>query len=154
MIYARGNFRLLKAQLIRHMRKHVDSQLYDESGISSQEFAIYSLSDPRDIREVRYVGQTSDPRRRFLQHISTARLWIPSDRPWWFQPPRLRPLYDWIRELYGDEGRLPTMVISAWATSIAEARLAERARIYDCLQSRLRLLNVEAEILGGQLPLI
>lgn len=36
VLSARGNLRLIKAQLIRHMRRHVDSQLYDESGISSR----------------------------------------------------------------------------------------------------------------------
>jgi hypothetical protein len=145
---------LTKAQLTRHFRSHIGIQLYDDSGVSPSGTAIYFLSDPRDIREVRYVGQTSAPRRRFLQHLNTARLWLPDETPWWVKSPKLRPLYEWIRELYRDELRLPTMVISAWAETAAEARLAERTRIFECLKLRLPLLNVETEILGRQLPLV
>ena len=55
-------FRLAtREQLSRHFRRHVGAQLYDDSGVTAQGIAIYSLSDPRDIREVRYVGQTSAP---------------------------------------------------------------------------------------------
>jgi hypothetical protein len=36
----------------------------------------------------------------------------------------------------------------------AQARIAERARIYECLEMRLQLLNVETEILGRQIPLL
>jgi hypothetical protein len=140
--------------LTRHFRSHIASQLYDDSRVSPSGTAIYFLSDPRDIREVRYVGQTSAPRRRFLQHLNTARLWLPDETPWWVKSPKLRPLYGWIRELYRDELRLPTMVISAWADTPAEARLAERSRIFECLKMQLPLLNVETEILGRQLPLV
>jgi hypothetical protein len=145
---------LTKAQLAQHIRGHIGAQTYDESGAIPVGIAIYSLSDPRDIREVRYVGQTALPRRRFLQHLNAARLWLPDERPWWVKSPKLRPLYHWVRELYGDERRLPTMVISAWAPTIAQARLAERARIYDCLARRLPLLNAETEIIGGQIALL
>ena len=37
----------------------------------------------RDVRQVRYVGQTRDPRRRFSQHLNVARLWLPDELPWW-----------------------------------------------------------------------
>jgi len=145
---------LNKAQLARHIRGHSGAQIYDESGALPVGIAIYSLSDPRDIREVRYVGQTALPRRRFLQHLNAARLWLPDDRPWWVKSPKLRPLYTWVRELYRDEWRLPTMVVSAWLPTTAEARLAERACIFDCLAKRLPLLNVETEILGRQIALL
>jgi hypothetical protein len=46
------------------------------------------------------------------------------------------------------------MLISAWLDSVPEARLAERARIYECLAERMQLLNVETEILGRQMPLV
>jgi hypothetical protein len=46
------------------------------------------------------------------------------------------------------------MVISAWMDSLADARLAERSRIYECLANRLPLLNVESDILGRQIPLV
>jgi hypothetical protein len=145
---------LIKTQVARRIRIHVGSELHDDSCVAPQGIAIYWLSDPRDIREVRYVGQTSAPSRRFRQHLNTARLWLPHERPWWVKSPKLRPLYQWIRELFEDEHRLPVMVISAWAENPGEARLAERARIYECLAKRLPLLNVEGEILGRQTPLL
>jgi hypothetical protein len=143
-----------QAQLSRHFRGHVGAQLYDDSGAAARGSAIYSLSDPRDIRAVRYVGLSNAPKRRFLQHLNTARLWLPDDTPWWVKSPQIRPLSEWIRALYRDDYRLPVMVISAWVETVAEARVAERTRIYACLEQRLQLLNVETEILGPQLPLI
>jgi hypothetical protein len=148
-------FRLAtKEQLGKQFRSHVGVQLYDDSGVTAQGIAIYSLSDPRDIRAVRYIGQTSAPRRRFLQHLNTAMLWMSDDKPWWVKFPKMRPLSEWIRELYRDELRLPVMVITAWMPTVSDARVAECTRIYECLEKRLRLLNVECEILGQQLPLI
>ena len=145
---------LSKAQLARHIRKHVASQLYDESVQDPEGTAIYELADPREIRRVRYVGQTSGPRRRFLQHLTAARLWLPEERPWWVKSPKLLPLYTWIRELYRDELRLPIMVITRWAAAGTEARLAERHRIYECLGQQLPLLNIESQTLGRQIPLV
>jgi hypothetical protein len=145
---------LSAAQMRRRFRSHAEAQLYDESGVPPEGFAIYTLADPRDIRDVRYVGQTSAPRRRFRQHLNYARLWLPDDLPWWVKQPTLRPLYTWIRELYRDEGRLPVMVVVTWATSVAEARVTERARIFEYLGRRRSLLNVETEILRGQVPLL
>jgi hypothetical protein len=144
---------LSKAQFVRQLRNRLVSHLYDESGVAAEGVAIYSLSDPRDIRDIRYVGQTTAPRRRLLQHIGTARLWLPNERPWWVKSPKLRPLYDWVREIYRDGERLPVMVVSAW-TDVSNARALERARIYDCMQRRLSLLNFERELLGRQIPLI
>ena len=143
-----------KEQLSKLFRSNVGVQLYDDSGVAPLGVAIYSLSDPRDIREVRYVGQTSTPRRRFLQHLNTAMLWMPDDKPWWVKYPKMRPLSEWIRELYRDELRLPVMVITAWLPTVSAARVAERSQIYECLEKRLWLLNVESEILGRQLALI
>lgn len=128
--------------------------LYDNSAVAAEGTAIYGLSDPRDIREVRYIGQTNDPKRRFLQHLNTAKLWLPDEMPWWVKSPKLRPLYDWIRGLYRDERRLPVMVVTAWVETASDARVAERSRIYECLEKRLQLLNVETQILGRQIPLI
>jgi hypothetical protein len=143
-----------KAHLARHFRRHVGAQLYDGSGCEPRGTAIYSLADPRDIRDIRYVGQSSAPKRRFLQHLNTARLWMPDETPWWVKAPKMRPLSAWIRDLYNDGYRLPVMVIGAWVETTSEARVAERARIYECLERRLRLLNVETEILGRQMPLV
>jgi hypothetical protein len=145
---------LNKAQLAGYLRRHVGAQLYDDSIVDGAGTAIYGLSDPRDIRHVRYVGQSDAPRRRFLQHLNTAQLWLPDDTPWWVKAPKLRPLSGWIRELYRDEFRLPVMVITGWAATKADARLAERTRIKECLQNQLRLLNVEAQLLGRQFQLI
>jgi hypothetical protein len=145
---------LSRQQLARYLRDHIAAQTYDESGVVPQGIAIYCLSDPRDIREVRYVGQTAHPQRRFHQHLDAARLWLPDERPWWVKSPKLRPLYDWVRSLYQDEMRLPTMVIANWAETAALARQEERARIYDCLTRRLPLLNVESEIEARQIVLL
>jgi hypothetical protein len=145
---------LTKAELRRRIRHHVAHELYDDSGLAAVGTAIYSLADPRDLRLTRYIGQSSAPRRRFLQHLGTARLWLPEERPWWIKQPRLRPLYDWLRELYAEEQRLPTMVVHSWVETTHSARLAERARIVAALANDLPLLNVERELLGRQIPLI
>jgi hypothetical protein len=143
-----------KAAIGMRVRRHILAELYDDSGETAQGVAVYTLSDPRSIREVRYVGQTRSPVRRFSQHLNAARLWLPDEVPWWVKSPKLRPLYTWIRELYADEGRFPVMVVIAWAGSVAEARVLERARIMECLESRRAILNVEQEILGRQGQLI
>ena len=142
------------AHLRRRFRAHAKAHFYDESGAATDGLAIYTLSDPRDIGDVRYVGQTRSPQRRFLQHLRHAQLWVPDELPWWVKQPKLRPLYTWIRELYREEYRLPVMVVTAWAASVAEARAIERARIFEYLTLRRALLNVETEILRGQIPLL
>ena len=143
-----------RPQTARYIRSHVAAQLYDVSGVPPQGTAIYTLADPRELRRVRYVGQSRAPKRRFLQHLNTARIWMPAETPWWVKDPRLRPLSEWIRQLYLEEMRLPTMVICDWADSTAAARLAERARICACLEDQLQLLNVEAERSGSQIQLL
>src|SRR5271170_7971609 len=116
-----------KATIAMQMRRHIRAQLYDDSGDSARGIAIYTRSDPRSSRDVRYVGQTQSPARRFAQHLDTARLWVSDEVPWWVKSPKLRPLYTWIRELYADDQRMPVMVVTAWAGSIGEARVLERA---------------------------
>jgi hypothetical protein len=117
--------------------------------------AIYTLSDPRDARGARYVGQTRDPRRRFAQHLRMARLELLDDEtPWWVRSPKYRPLYAWIRELHRDGGRLPFMWVEDWVEPGAGARVAERAVIMRLLARGAALLNVEARQLGAQLPLL
>lgn len=134
----------LKIQVARLIRSGRATHIVDESGTEPSDVAIYTLSDPRDVREVRYVGQTRNPRSRFAQHMNTARLWMPDDLPWWVARPQLRPLYHWIRELYRDECRLPMMFVIAW-TLARQARTAERTHICECLGRQLPLLNFEAE---------
>jgi hypothetical protein len=143
-----------KAELARRLRQHSRRELYDASGLAPAGTAIYSLADPRDLRLTRYIGQSCAPQRRFLQHLSNARLWLPEERPWWIKQPKLRPLYEWLRELYAQEQRLPTMVIHSWVATTNNARLIERARIVAALADNLPLLNVERELLGRQMPLI
>jgi hypothetical protein len=145
---------LTPAPLRRRFRAHAAAQLYDESGAPDKDFAIYALSDPRDIRDVRYIGQTRAPRRRFLQHLNHAQLWLPDEMPWWVKQPKLRPLYTWVRGLYRDECRLPVMVITAWTATVREARVIETACIFEQLARRQPLLNVEAELVRGQVPLL
>jgi hypothetical protein len=134
------------AQITSHIRSRLNDLVVDNSDTQATEVAIYTLSDPRDIRQARYVGQTSDPHRRYLQHINQARLWLPDETPWWIKTPKLRPLYEWLRELYRDEHRLPIMLIVAW-TDKYDALRAERRHIHTCLSARLPLLNREGEAL-------
>jgi len=74
---------LAKAQLTRHIRTSLPRHVLDTSGAPPVGVALYTLSDLRDVRSVRYVGQTHRPERRFLQHLRSARLWLPDDVPWW-----------------------------------------------------------------------
>ncbi len=146
---------LTRLQLARLVRLHVGRELYDESAtLSPQGVAVYSLSDPGDLRVLRYIGQSAAPRRRFFQHLNAARLWLQDERPWWIKDPKLRPLYSWIRTLYAERARLPTMVIWEWAASTTLARVAERHRILETLSQGLPLLNVEAERRAAQLQLL
>jgi hypothetical protein len=143
-----------QTELTRRIGRHVDRELFDDSRLAPIGTAIYSLADPRELRLIRYVGQTAAPRRRFLQHLRTARLWLPDELPWWVLQPKLRPLYEWIRALHRDGERLPTMVIHSWVATQQAARLAERTWIHESLAKQLPLLNVEREILGRQMALI
>jgi len=129
------------AVLQRELRRRLHLYLYDESGVTPAGAAIYTLADPREARISRYVGCTEHPARRLMQHVRTARLWLPDETPWWIKAPRVRPLYHWIRELYSQEGRLPVMVVHAWVEA-QYAQRAERDYLRVCLERRLPLLNV------------
>jgi hypothetical protein len=129
------------AALQRELRRRLHRHLYDESGVTPADVAIYSLADPREVRVSRYVGQTAQPARRLMQHLRTARLWLPDETPWWIEAPPLRPLYHWIRELHCQEGRLPVMVVHAWVDT-QHAHVAERDYMRVCLERQLPLLNV------------
>jgi hypothetical protein len=129
------------AAVQHELRRRLRLHLYDESGVTPAGTAIYSLADPRDARTSRYVGQTTQPHRRLMQHVCAARLWLPDAMPWWVEAPRLQPLYGWIRELYYGEGRLPMMIVHSWVDA-EHAQLAERERIRLCLERQLPVLNV------------
>ena len=131
-----------QVQVSRLIRARLHLLLADDSATAPGEAAIYTLSDPRDLRCVRYVGQTLSPRRRLLQHLNAARLWLPDELPWWMKDPELRPLYEWIRELFADGFRLPAMIVVQW-TSRAEARALERQRIMEALAEGQSLFNIE-----------
>jgi hypothetical protein len=141
-----------RAELARYIRTRLPLQLYEEAQPRPQGVAIYALSDPRDLRAARYIGQTSTPRRRLLQHLGTARLWLPDETPWWVPVAKLRPLYGWIRALFAEERRLPVMVVLDWVER-RHARAAERAHIQAGLAGQAMLLNYEAELLRSQLHL-
>jgi hypothetical protein len=143
---------LSQVQVSRLIRARLDLLLVDDSSTAPQEAAIYTLCDPRDLRCARYVGQTRSPRRRLLQHLNGAKLWLPDELPWWVKDPELRPLYDWIRGLFRDGFRLPIMIIREWS-SCAAARSQERQRIMEGLANGESLFNVEARLTGSQLVL-
>lgn len=65
----------LRCELHRRLHLH----LFDESGATPAGTAIYSLADPREARVIRYIGQTAQPPRRLMQHLRTARLWLPDE---------------------------------------------------------------------------
>jgi hypothetical protein len=130
------------------------SHVHDGGGGGPGATAIYRLADPRDVRLARYVGQTRDPRRRFEQHVRTARLWLPDQIPWWVRSPKHRPLYAWIRALYRDGARLPFMWVEEWVEAGRDPLAAERAAIMRCVAQGAALLNIEARRLGRQLPLL
>jgi hypothetical protein len=69
--------RLTRRELTSYVRGHTRTNLYDESGVSTDRVAIYGLSDPRDIRDVRYIGQTRAPQSRFLQHVKRGKTVAP-----------------------------------------------------------------------------
>jgi hypothetical protein len=141
-------------QLQRSIAAAALALVHDECGAIAGGTAIYTLADPRDVRTPRYVGQTRAPRRRFAQHVRTARLELPDETPWWVKSPKHRPLYEWIRGLHRDEGRLPFMWVVEWLEPGADARTAERAAIIRLLADGAALLNAEARTLGAQLPLL
>jgi hypothetical protein len=138
-----------KSELLRAVRYRSASHIVDLSGTEPDECAIYTLSDPRELRNVRYVGQTRCPPRRYLQHLTAARLWLPDTLPWWIKRPELRPLYQWLRELYLDEARLPAMAVVGWSQA-DEALAEERNHICEQLRQQSLLLNREAKTFKGQ----
>jgi hypothetical protein len=143
-----------RALLTRDLRRRLRSHVIDESwDVAVYGVAIYSLSDPRDVRNVRYIGQTRSPRRRLLQHLNGARLWMPDELPWWIDAPTFKPLHEWLRALFRDDGRLPLMVVSSWVER-EQALLAERMRIHEVLDAGLPLLNVQIWALDPQLQLL
>jgi len=46
------------------------------------------------------------------------------------------------------------MIVSGWMHTARDARRAERNRIFECLEQRRPLLNVETQLLGPQIPLL
>lgn len=140
-------------KISRSIRSALPFHLYDDSdgGVGH---AVYTLSDPRDLQRVSYVGQTASPHRRYLQHVNQARLWLPNETPWWIKRPQLRPLYEWIRQLYDDGRRLPVMIVRMW-TEPSRARFIEREMITAHLAEGMPLLNVEPKLKRAkQLPSI
>jgi hypothetical protein len=131
--------------IARRVRRELPFLLSEPPDGADGAIALYTLADPRDVRCVRYVGQTRAPRRRYLQHVRTARLWLTAETPWWVRLPRLRTLYVWIRELYADGRRLPFMLVTDWCALEAEARAQERQLITELQLRGLPLLNIEAE---------
>jgi hypothetical protein len=143
-----------RGRLMQQLRAAARSHIHGANEAPAGWTAVYTLADPRDLRRARYVGQTRQPRRRFTQHLHTARLWLPDATPWWVGSPQHRPLYTWIRALHRDGGRLPFMWIVEWLEPGRDRLAAERAAIMTLLAQCAELLNAEARALGAQLPLL
>lgn len=144
---------LSKSQVAAQVQRELAAHVIDDADLAPAPYSIYTLSDPRDLRAVRYVGQTATPARRYRQHVHTARLWLPDTTPWWIASPRLRPLYTWLRALHRDGFRLPVMLVVARASTEREALRMEREFICEHLSRGSELLNVEYSTLGPQLAL-
>jgi hypothetical protein len=125
--------RFTLTQRIRDCRRH---NIIDQTGVAPGEVAIYTLSDPRDVRLVRYVGQTRNPPSRLTQHLHAARLWLPDELPWWIRQEELRPLYTWIRELHGDGGRLPAAGDVRGRVDHCATGAARRAPLHQAVRGR------------------
>lgn len=132
-----------KLALARRLRRCRMHNIIDQTEGELGEVAIYTLSDPRDVQEVRYVGQTRNPLSRYSQHINAAKLWLPDEMPWWVKREELRPLYTWIRTLHAEDQRLPMMFVVGW-TSRELARSDERRFVRTLVVEHLPLLNQEA----------
>ncbi|MEJ0100456.1 MAG: hypothetical protein WDO12_12265 [Pseudomonadota bacterium] len=130
---------MLISRRLRQCKLH---NIVDQTDGEPGEFAIYTLSDPRDVTEVRYVGQTRNPSARYTQHVNSARLWLPDEVPWWIKKEALRPLYSWIRALHADGGRLPVMFVVGW-TSAELVRSDERRFVRTFVAQKLPLLNLQ-----------
>ena len=97
--------------------------------------AIYVLADP-DTREVRYVGQSVNPRRRYNLHMTKARKGSEY------------PVHDWIRSLI-DKGKKPLMSVEI-VVSQKHIDAFEMAYISVLRSDKYRLLNVTD---GGSVPM-
>lgn len=143
---------ITRAGFSLQVRRRLPLMLMDDCSDVAGDFAVYTLSDPRDVRDVRYVGQTRAPPSRYRQHVNKACPWLPDDMPWWFKAPKDRPLHEWIRALHRDGGRLPVMIIVSRCTELRAARAAERALIFQCLEQGLPIFNFEAQLALRQNP--
>jgi hypothetical protein len=126
------------------LRRHLGMLICDTSDAEQVGVALYALSDPRDVRAVRYVGQSTAPARRYRQHVRTACLGHDRQGPWWVRQAHLGPLHEWIRILHADGGRLPFMLITHWVPSVDAARLLEQSLITAHRAAGCALLNCEA----------
>lgn len=136
--------RILRAGVVGRLRRLLPGLVCDVSDGERAGVALYTLSDPRDVRAIRYVGQARAPLRRYGQHVRAACLELDVPAPWWLRQPRLGPLHEWIRALHADGGRLPFMLITQWTLSVAAARVLEQSLIRSHLADGSALLNFEA----------
>lgn len=133
-----------RAEIALRLRRQLPALICDDSDGERAGVALYTLSDPRDVRAVRYVGQSRAPLRRYRQHVRAACLALDARAPWWIRQPDLGPLHAWIRALHADGGRLPFMLITQWVPSVAAARLLEQSLITSHRMAGCPLLNCEA----------
>ena len=131
-------------ELALRLRRQLSALICDASDGERAGVALYTLSDPREVRAVRYVGQSRAPMRRYRQHVRAACLALDAAAPWWVRQPHLGPLHEWIRALHADGGRLPFMLITQWVPSVAAARLLEQSLITAHAVAGCALLNFEA----------
>jgi hypothetical protein len=136
--------RATQERLRQRLRAALPQLMHDVSGCEPAGIALYALADPRDVRALRYIGQTGSPARRYRQHVRAACLGAGTDRPWWICEPHLLALHRWIHALHADGNRLPFMLVTHWTATIADARALERQLILEHIAAGHELLNREA----------
>jgi hypothetical protein len=99
--------------------------------------AIYCITDP-ETAEIRYVGKSNYPPRRFADHISIARKLRSRGRTLDVDSPRFS-IYDWIAMIL-DQGKHPKMFVLSLVPA-QEAVRAEREWIEKLKKDGAPLLN-------------
>lgn len=79
---------------------------------------VYGLVDPVELDRIRYVGQTTHPYHRYIGHVLSRKQ----------RAAGFLPVSRWIRNLYLNHNRVPTMVLLEAVTD--EKGLRERERYW------------------------
>lgn len=114
------------ASVLAELMRRVDlAQTHEVASLPAENVYIYALCDPSN-EEVRYVGQTKDLAKRFLQHLSCR------------EPSKAKD--QWIRGLR-EQSQVPLMK-TLFVTDRGNADRLEKKAIVDAMLDGNRLTNV------------